>query len=85
MKSETHEQIVTLAVGIRRRRLTTIALMLLELAEPLTFVGKQALYAVGPFFPDPRWQTSALALATIVEDTESRAFLQHLLSQHTQS
>jgi len=85
MKPGTQQQIITLAAGIQRRRLSTIALMLLELAEPLTFVGKQALLALGPLFPDPRWRASALDLATIVDDTESRALLQQLLTEHSQS
>ena len=64
---EVAELIESVADGLVRRRLTTPALLALEMCKPLNFLGSQALVALQPFvaaFVDP---TGYRKLALVLE------------------
>lgn len=82
MNAETEASIAQIAGSLQRQKLATIALMLVELATPLGFIGEQILHALGPLLPVAQWRKSAHELAAIVGDAESRELLQQLLARH---
>lgn len=68
-----------LAAAVRRRGLTTPALMLLTVFRPLGFVGSHALLLVQPLAPDRQWQERIAQTAAALEDDATWTRLEKLL------
>ena len=53
MEKSDEEIVAALASALRERRLTTPAILLLELFKPLSFIGSQLLFVAAPILPLP--------------------------------
>ena len=81
MHETDEDAIARLADELRRRGLATPALMLIDMATPLGFVGEQLLVALGPLLPSAAWRETATGLVATLRHEQSRDFLQHLLRE----
>ncbi len=67
------------AVYLRRHGLVTPALMLLQLARPLSFIGGQCLLLMQPIVPVQGWQAWIGQTARALEDEAAWTRLENLL------
>ncbi len=75
------EAVARLAEELRRRGLATPALMLVDIAGPLSFFGDQLLLAFGPLLPDPRWHKTAGRLLGALRHDDGRELLRRMLAE----
>jgi hypothetical protein len=68
-----------LAAYLRRHGLATPALMLLQIARPLSFLGSQSLLLIQPILPVQRWQAGIGQTARALEDEATWTRLEKLL------
>ncbi|MBV9786759.1 MAG: hypothetical protein JOZ51_01185 [Chloroflexi bacterium] len=69
----------TIAAYLRRHGLATPALMLLQIARPLSFLGSQSLLLIQPILPVHRWQAGIGQTARALEDEAAWTRLEKLL------
>ncbi len=79
MDETLQDSLKQLAAALRRRGLTTPALMLVDLFTPVAFVGEQAFTALAPLLPCGPWREGARTLVLALKDDSSRALLHKLL------
>lgn len=68
-----------IAAYLRRNGLATPALMLLQIARPLSFLGSQSLLLIQPILPVQRWQAGIGQTACALEDEAAWTRLEKLL------
>jgi hypothetical protein len=68
-----------LAMSLRRRGLATPALMLIQMARPLGFLGGQCLLLLQPIMPVQGWQAGLVQTARLLEDETAWNRLENLL------
>lgn len=69
----------TIAAYLRRNGLATPALMLIQIARPLGFLGSQSLLLIQPLLPVQRWQAGIGQTARALEDEAAWTRLEKLL------
>lgn len=67
------------AAYLRGKGLGTPALMLLQIARPLSFLGSQGLLLIQPLLPVQRWQAGIGQTARALEDEAAWTRLEKLL------